>query len=611
MLVTREEFDKVVERLSVPGWYGYDTETMDRGRAQKLFSVQIAVSETEAYHFNFLQYPEDWVTESMVLPRAWIKKLQPIVGNPESTLCIQNAKFDMRMSENEGLDIKARVWCTLALARVLQNNHMTYDLDSQAKRIGLAKNDEVDKYLKAHGHIEKLEVPGKKKKVDFPHFERVPLDIMERYGTHDAFLHKKIAQHQAAAFMEMNSTRLGSAPDMTRLIQNEIALTKVCAAIESVGMKINRPYVEAAMSAEMRGRQVLAEKFKSYTGLEFSDSNKLLADAFTKMGEKYPTTAKGNPSFKDEVLAGFSTPVAQIVRDIRSHDKLIGTYYSSFLYFADEDDILRANMRQGGTETGRFSYSDPNLQNLPKEDEEEDLKKPFLVRSSFMPRPGFCFVMIDYSQQEFRMMLDYAGELELIEDIMKRGVDVHQATAEFLGITRKQAKTINFGLLYGMGIEKLARALKVSVPEADRLKGIYFSKLPRIRAFINTVARTGKDRGYIWNWAGRRCHISSPDFAYVLPNHLIQGGGADVVKFAMVEIHELLRGYKSRMVCQVHDEILFEIHESELHLVPKLKAIMERIYRPRNGMFLTCSVEHSWKSWGTRDKIKGAPSLAA
>jgi DNA polymerase-1 len=204
------------------------------------------------------------------------------------------------------------------------------------------------------------------------------------------------------------------------------------------------------------------------------------------------------------------------------------------------------------------------------------------------------------------MFLDYAGEEKLISEI-NAGKDVHQATADEIGCTRTQAKTINFMLLYGGGGQKLADMLKISLMEAYTLRKKYFSRLPKVRHLINLVQSVGKHRGYIWNWLGRHYHISSPDYAYVLMNHLIQGGCADVVKIAMVQVHEFLKGYKSRMLLQVHDELLFEIHESELYLVPRLKEIMESVYKPRNGLRLTCSVDHSWRSWGTRDKVKGLP----
>jgi DNA polymerase-1 len=122
-----------------------------------------------------------------------------------------------------------------------------------------------------------------------------------------------------------------------------------------------------------------------------------------------------------------------------------------------------------------------------------------------------------------------------------------------------------------------------------------------VRQLINRIIKTGETRGYVNNWIGRRCHINNRNFAYKLPNHLIQGGAADVIKLAMPKIHELLLPVRSKMVVQIHDDILHEIHMNELELVPKIKDIMENIYVPKNGMKLTVSPEISKNSWAYRD----------
>jgi DNA polymerase-1 len=376
-------------------------------------------------------------------------------------------------------------------------------------------------------------------------------------------------------------------------------------------MKINRPYVQEALQYTETQALKARREFGELTGIEYQDSAGVFKKAFQKFDIELPLTRTGKPCTNKQVLDALENPVADKIREIRSYEKLAGTYYSSFLFFADEHDFIRANMRQGGTETSRFSYSDPNLQNCPKEDEEEDRDKPYIVRRSFIPPPDFCLVPIDYKQQEFRMMLDYAGERELIAAIMN-GVDVHEATAQLMGVTRKFAKTLNFGLLYGMGAAKLAKALKIPLEEAYELRALYFAKLPRVQALIRGVMNTGSQRGYIWNWFGFRNHLSSPEYAYVLPNHLIQGGCAQVIRVAMVRLDAYLRTnrLRSAMLAQVHDELLFQVHKDELHHVPELQKIMEAVYQPKNGLVLECSVEHSWKSWGKFDQVKGYPVAA-
>ena len=277
---------------------------------------------------------------------------------------------------------------------------------------------------------------------------------------------------------------------------------------------------------------------------------------------------------------------------------MVGTYYSSFLHLLGGDGRLRATINQAGTESGRFSYMNPNLQNIPKQDEDG---LEFYVRKCFIPAPGFTLYSIDYQQQEFRLMLDYAGDKKLIHAI-NNGADVHQATADLIGISRNQAKTINFGLLYGMGVEKLAKALGLTEKEARDIKLDYFGKLPLVERFIRSVTKTGEARGFIYNWMGRRCYIEKKEWAYILPNHLIQGSGADVIKDAMNSIDHFLKPYESRMVLQVHDELVFEIKKGEEEIVEPIKKIMEDVYQPRNGMKLTCSTEFSTVSWGHPDK---------
>jgi DNA polymerase-1 len=243
------------------------------------------------------------------------------------------------------------------------------------------------------------------------------------------------------------------------------------------------------------------------------------------------------------------------------------------------------------------------MQNISKD---EDAELPFPIRRAFVPRPDYIFVMIDYNQMEFRLMLDYAGELELIEQIID-GHDPHQATAELVNIPRKPAKTLNFGLLYGMGIKKLALQIGVPVDEAARFKYKYFDALPKVQMFLRKTSKRAEKASLVRDWLGRAFHFPDPEFAYKAANAIIQGGCASVVKIAMVRLGKLLEGKKSRMLLQVHDELIFEVHKDELYLVEKLQEIMETVY-PYRHIPLTCSVSHSLKSWG--EPVEGFPEDA-
>jgi DNA polymerase-1 len=195
--------------------------------------------------------------------------------------------------------------------------------------------------------------------------------------------------------------------------------------------------------------------------------------------------------------------------------------------------------------------------------------------------------------------------------MINNGLDVHEATAKMLNhpkVDRQIAKTINFMLLYGGGTAKLAKQLNIPETTARAWRSRYFDRLPYVQRFLERTIRTAKIKGHIHNWAGRRCYLSSHKGAYIMPNHLIQGGCADIIKSAMVKIDKLLVGTKSAMLIQVHDELILEMHKTELDLIPKIKAIMESIYQPKNNLKLTCGVEHSWVSLAPCDKVEGLPS---
>jgi DNA polymerase-1 len=384
------------------------------------------------------------------------------------------------------------------------------------------------------------------------------------------------------------------------LMKNEMALLRVCADMELRGAKINKTYVMAAYKYEQAKIEEAKRDFEKDTGRAFKNSSKVFAEIFTERGEQFPRTSKGNPSFTGDFLDTCDTPTARLINKVRHHEKRASTYFLNFLYYMDEAGYIHPSMNQAGTTTGRFSYSSPNLQNVPKEDDEKDATCPSLVRRSFVPPEGFRILAIDYSQQEYRLMLDYAGEDRIIRQVLQ-GADIHQLTADLLHVSRKRAKTLNFMTLYGGGIQKLAKSLDVNVSTAREIRDAYFAKLPKVAQFIRQVAKRGEDRGYIFNRFGRRFWCADYSHSYKLPNHLIQGTGADVIKHAMVRVHELLKGRKTRMVLQVHDELIFYLAHGEEHLVPEIRSIMESVYQPFNGMKLTTSAQVSNLSWAHWD----------
>jgi len=598
-LVTKSNLSGCIERIEAYAYYGIDTEAYALDIHTDLFAIQIATKD-EAFYFNFHTY----YTGEEVLDRMLVAiALQKLFSNRDKMWFIHNAKFDLHKLYNfmsrANLTVpiyvlKGLIHCTQSVERLIYNQHLKYDLDSCLKRRGHNKDDKVKEYIKTNKCFTWQTIPYKKKRQKNKHFEQVPFDIMFKYGCIDA---------EEVLFLGLD--QLASAVEPS-VYQRECRLIKTLTKVERRGVLYDKQYTDMGLKHEERNLISLQEEATKISGEEFKGGRNWLRSAFDNCGQRYEINAQtGNPIFDKEALEKMESPIARLVIKIRNHEKMMGTYYASFNHFADGNGVIHANIRNSGTDTGRFSYSDPNLQNVPKEEKKK--KGDFQIRKCFIPRQDYCFVMIDFDQQEFRLMLDYAAEHDLIAEILA-GKDVHQATADMVSIERKPAKTLNFGLLYGMGVEKLAKALSLTSPMAKSLKNKYFYKLQGVKVLIQDIIRVAETRRYIKTWAGRKLYFPNKDFAYKAPNHLIQGGCGDIAKEAMNRLDDYLEGKKSAMLIQVHDEILFEVHKSELDIVPELQDIMSKVYVPKNGMTLTCGVEHSWVSWGKQDVVDSYPT---
>ncbi len=600
MVVRAGHFKEVVEHLSLPGVYGLDTETEGLGWDDRLFAVILATSSC-TYYFDF----NDLFSPSS-LGRVGIKDLQPIFQNPLSIFYAHNAKFDWHMLAKEGIEITSKVYCSYVGERVLKNNHFDgsspYSLDAVARRsLGLEKSTIVEDYIAKNKLFDIIKYPGKKKTTKRPFFAKVPTELMAQYACKDAELHLQLGFHQRNTIREL-SLKYPPQEAMSSLeevLENETRLIRTCVRMEQRGLLIDKLYIKEAMAYEESLVDHWAQEFKNLTDLEFQDSKTVLVEAFKRLNLTFPVTEKGNPSFSEDSLESVDNPVSNIIKRIRFYQKRIGTYYSSFLTYTAKDGRIHPNSKQAGTETGRFSYSEPNLQNLSKEEESEER---FLIRGCIIPAPGKCLVSVDFRQMEFRLLLDYAAEAEAIERV-NDGEDVHSVTAQLTGLSRSQAKNVGFAILYGAGNDKLASMIGVTPVEAAAIREQFLSKLTGVRKFIETVKRVGRSRGYVRNWYGRVLQLANPDWAYILVNHLIQGGSADVVKVAMNQLDEL----NAPLILQVHDELVFEMSEEQFSEVEKYQEIMESVYVSPNGMRLTTSVTHSWKSWANVNQIKGAP----
>jgi len=599
MIVTAENFEHVLADLWLCKCVSVDTEGtgLRPYHGDEPFSIILEGSGClNAYYFNF----RDYGNGEPCLGEAHIEALREFFKQ-EKTWVFHNAKYDMAMlKEKFDIEFGGRIHCTMVTERVIndQINVGDFSLDSTARRYGYEKSKAVENYIRDNGLTTTVAVPGKKTREERPHFEKVTFEIIVPYGCKDASITGAIFKRQRERLVELDRRSVSGQPSVLHVYENESRLVRTVYEIERRGVRIDRSYCHSAIEAEEKEMKEAESFWRSETGMAFKTSGKVYQQVFASEKHKWKYTAKKNPSFTAEILETFDSPLAKAVCAYNTAKANIN-YYLGFLYHADSNDIIHANLNQHAARTGRFSSSHPNLQNM-KKDDESSLGNAFIVRRAIVPRKEGNFLgMIDYDQVEYRMMLDYAGAMGLIKKILEEGLDVHQATAVSAGLKRSQAKGVNFGILYGMGDQALADSLKSPLAYAKEVKQKIFNAAPEVERFIQRVKDRALHRGYIWNWLGR-INRYNRDTVFKAPNGLIQGGAADVIKIAMNKCETFLKYHETKLILCIHDELVFEGPREELPVLLELKKIMEGVY-PHTHLPLTAGVDVSFRSLA--DKI--------
>lgn len=618
MIVTRDNFTDVLDTLFEKTPLALDTETtgLRPYHGDEPFSL-IIHDGSEAYYFNFNEYPDQREAERLSWQTHRNELLQ-FFGEFPRRWYLHNAKFDMAMLMRKELYLNGDIHDTMVTARVLDSTlwQGDFSLDACAKRLGYEKSDVVKTYLLAHGLFTVEKVDGKKTQKKNLHFALAPFDLIVPYGEKDAEITYRLGERQREDLKELAATMPQGLPNVLQVYANECELVRTVYAMEERGVMIDRDFCRRAIAAAELVQVRARMEFEERTGEPFKDSSLTFQKAFASLKDRWAwgdvtPTDKRNPSFDSDVLATFNDPAARAVIQWRKA-KSDANYYFGFLHEADDAGVIHTSFNQHVAATGRFSSSNPNLQNLTKNDDEE-LAQEFVVRRAIVPRPGNVFHMLDFDQMEYRLMLDYAarfavdkdGVLALISKVLG-GLDVHQATADVAQVSRRDAKTVNFATLYGSGIANLAARLGRSEPETRAIRDSIFRAAPEILTFIRRVTDTAEKRGFVVNWFGRRCSFPDAAYAYRAPNYLIQGGTADVVKLAMNRIHRYLEPFKTRLVLMIHDELVLEGPPAEAaEVIPAVRNIMQTVYVAQR-IPLTCGVDHSFISLA--DKVEGIAS---
>ncbi len=576
-----EQLDAWVARVEAAALTAIDTETdsLDPMRA-RLVGISLSVTPSEA---AYIPLAHDYAGAPDQLPAARVlDRLRPWLENPAAAKLGQNIKYDTHVLENAGISVRGYRHDTLLQSYVLEA-HKPHGLESLAERHlgrkGLSYEDLCGKG--AH------QIP----------FAQVDIERAATYSCEDSDM--TLAVHQVLW------PRLEAQPGLLHIYRDiEMPAAAVLQRIERAGVLID-PAVLAAQSQQLGERMLqLEQEAYALAGQPFNmGSPKQIGEIlFNRLGLPIKKkTATGAPSTDEEVLAELAAdyPLPARLLEHRSLAKLKGTYTDKLpLMVNPATGRVHTNYAQAVAVTGRLASNEPNLQNIPIRTAEGRR-----VREAFIAPPGQVLVSADYSQIELRIMAHISEDPGLLRAFAE-GVDVHRATAsEVFAIPleavsaeqRRYAKTINFGLIYGMGAFGLAQSLGIERGAAAAYIERYFARFAGVKRYMDETRAAAKEQGYVETLFGRRIYLpeinggNGPRKAGAerqAINAPMQGTAADLIKLAMIALQQTLdaEGRATRMVMQVHDELVCEVPEAELpwarEAIPRLMAGVARLKVP-------------------------------
>lgn len=555
----RAELERVVAAARARGVLSFDLETTSLyANEADIVGVSLCVPGEVACYVpiahHYLGVPKQLPLEDV------LATLRGLLSDPKVAKVGQNLKYDALVLRRAGLELAPIGHDSMLLAYVLDASAHSFGLDSLA---GSYLNHTTIRYDDVTG-------TGKKRRP----FSDVSVEDATAYAGEDSDVALRLCQLLAPQLVD---------DGLSAIYRDvELPLLPVLVDMEARGILVDAEHL-TRLGHEFGRRLVAIEaEVRGQVGRPISlSSPKQLAELlFEEL--KYPTGRKTKTGWStdSEVLENLARtyPLARLALDHRVLSKLKGTYLDALPRMVNpHTGRVHTSFNQTGTATGRLSSSDPNLQNIPART--EDGRR---IRAAFVAPPGHKIVSADYSQVELRIMAHLSGDAAFIE-AFRRGEDIHRRTArEILAggqeptlEMRRRAKAINFGILYGLSEFGLARQLNIPRAEAQAYISAYFGRYPSIRQFLDDVIAEGKRRGYVATLLGRRRPLPNlrsqngsvrQGAERVAMNTPIQGSAADLIKVAMLRVHRRLRaeGFATRLLLQVHDELVLEAPEGEV-----------------------------------------------
>jgi len=570
-ILEERELRALAARIAQAGAVAVDTETTSPQPVRaRLVGLSFSITPGEAF---YVPVGHDYLGAPAQIPKdRALAILKPVLENPKVLKTGQNIKYDQIVLEREGVRLAGVSQDTMVLSYLLEPNWGKHSLDKIALH-----------YLR-EAKIPYEEVAGKGK-------SGLTMDkvAVERAGPY-ACLDAALAQELGGLLWDKVRAR-----KMDRLYEEiERPLIALLARMEILGVRVD-PEVLRAMSGELEGEIGRLEKqIHELAGCVFNiNSPRQLGDVlFHKLGLQAGRRTKVTKGFSTsiDILEELATvhPLARDVLDYRQMAKLKGTYADALPQLIHpETGRIHTCYNQTVASTGRLSSSEPNLQNIPA-------RGPWgtRFRRAFIADPGHVLLTADYSQVELRILAHLSGDPTLIDTFLA-GRDVHEETARLVfgeaagEEARRRAKIINFSIIYGTSAFSLARELGTSSAEAQKFIERYFAERPKVREYLDRVVEQARESGVSETIFGRQRQVPelrAPDRALqqagrrIALNNPIQGSAADIIKVAMLRAARLIeeRKLRTRMILQVHDELLFEVPEKEAKAVgPLVREAME------------------------------------
>ncbi|MFY7988464.1 MAG: DNA polymerase I [Flavobacterium sp.] len=567
----------------------FDTETtgIDALNAE-LVGMSFSFEKGKGFYVPF--------PENQKEAQTLIEKFRPFFENKNIEKIGQNMKYDLKILSNYNIQVKGKLFDTM-IAHYLINPDMRHNMDVLSET-----------YLKyAPKSIETL--IGKKGKNQLS-MRDVPLEDIKEYATEDADITFQLKEHFQPILEKVGTKKLFD--------EIEIPLVPVLANMEKEGIRLDVKFLKS-MSVDMQKEidafeqqiyETAGEKFNLASPKQLGD---ILFDKLKIGGAKQKKTKTGQYATGEEVLSYLANE-HQIVRDIlewRQMVKLQSTYIDALPNQVDKKTgRVHTDYMQTVAATGRLSSNNPNLQNIPIRTERgRQIRKAFIARDE-----NYTLLSADYSQIELRIIAALCGEENMIKAFQNHE-DIHKSTAakvfnvsldEVTKEQRSHAKTVNFGIIYGVSAFGLSNQTNLSRKESADLIEAYYQTYPKLKSFMTSQVDFAREHGYVETISGRRRYLKDINSANAIVrggaernavNAPIQGSAADIIKIAMINIHKKLtsENWKSKMLLQVHDELVFDVHNSELEKIqPMIKHEMENAFKMAVPLDVEIGLGKNW-----------------